>query len=88
MATLSSTWRESVGDLTLTIATFSDLDDGDTWASGIQSVVAFWGNCTDAAGTQGNEGVDMNLTTASTGTFTFYLGEDNRTAMIYVLSSS
>ena len=87
-ATLTTRWLESIGDLTLTIATFSNIDDTNTWASGIQGVVGYWGNLTDAAGTQGNEGIDITLTTASTGAFTFYTGEDTRTGMIYVLSSS
>lgn len=81
--------REEVGSLVLTIATFSDLDNGDTWASGIQGIVGYWGNNTDNPTTTGTgEGIDITLTTASTGTFTFNLGEDNITSVVYVLSKS
>ena len=80
---------ESCGSLTLRIATFStnDIDDGDTWTSNIPGVVGYWGNLTDD-GTQAKEGIDITLTTAATGVFTFNVGEDNRTGLIYVLSRS
>ena len=86
-ATLSTTWRESIGDLTLTIATFSNINNTNTWASNIQGVIGYWGNCTDDP-TQTKEGIDITLTTASTGEFTFQTGENSRVGMIYVLSSS
>ena len=78
---------ESVGSLTLRIATFStnDIDDTDYWTSGIQGIVGYWGNLTDD-GTQTKEGIDITLTTASTGLLTFNVGEGNRTGVIYVLS--
>jgi hypothetical protein len=85
--TLSSVQRESVGDLTLTIATFSDIDDGGTWTSKIPGIVGYWGNLTDD-GTQTKEGIDITLTTASTGLLTFNVGENSRTGVIYVLSMS
>ena len=78
---------ENVGSLTLSIATFStnDIDDTDTWTSKIPSIVGYWGNLTDD-GTQTKEGIDIALTTASTGLLTFSVGEANRTGLIYVLS--
>ena len=78
---------ESCGSLTLRIATFStnDIDDGDTWTTGIDSIVGYWGNLTDD-GTQTKEGIDITLTTASTGVLTFNVGEDNRTGLVYLLS--
>lgn len=78
---------ENWGSLFLRIATFStsDIDDGDTWASGIPYPMGYWGNLTDD-GTQEKEKIDVTLTTSASGTFTFNVGEDNRTGMIYVLS--
>lgn len=82
--TPDSVIRESAGSMTLHIATFStnDIDDGDTWASGIQEIVGYWANGTDDP-TQTKEGIDMSV---SSSTFTFYTGEDNRTGLVYVLS--
>lgn len=87
--TPDSVTLESVGSKFMRIATFSsnDIDDGDTWASGIRGVVSYWGNLTDD-GTQTKEGIDITLTTPATGAFTFHVGEDNRTGVIYVLSDS
>ncbi len=80
--------RENVGSLTLHIATFTtnDLDDGDTWTSGINGVLAAWCNGTDDPTTQASNGIDVGFTAA--GVFTFYPGEDNRTGILMVLSKS
>lgn len=81
--TPTSVVRESLGSLTLHIATFADTaDDDDTWASGLPNVVGYWANGTDDP-TQEKEGVDVS---ESSGTFTFHTGEDNRGIMLYVLS--
>ena len=87
--TADSILKENVGSCTLYIATFStnDIDDGDTWASGIPNVIGYWGNLTDD-GTQEKEKIDITLSTAATGAFTFNVGENNRTGMIYVLSKN
>jgi hypothetical protein len=37
--TPSSIIRESAGSLTSHIATFADIDNGDTWASGVPGIV-------------------------------------------------
>ena len=81
--------QESLGSLKLHIATFStnDIDDTDYWTSKIPGIVGYWGNLTDD-GTQTKEGIDITLTTASTGLLTFNVGESNRTGVIYVLSKS
>lgn len=81
--------KHNFGSMTLFIATFStnDIDDNDTWASGIPYPVGYWGNLTDD-GTQTVEGIDVELSTASTGAFVFSVGEANRTGVIYVLSKS
>jgi len=82
--TPSAVLRESVGSLTLQIATFSDIDNGDTWASGIQGIVGAWGSGTDVP-TQGTEGIDIGV---SGSTLTFSTGEDNRAGKIFVLYKS
>ena len=74
--------RETFGSLSLHIATFSDIDDGDTYVSGIKRVVGYWVNGTDApTATLGN--IDVS---ESSGTFTFNTAEDDRAGMLYVLS--
>ena len=74
--------RETFGSLYLHIATFADIDDGDTYASGIKRVVGYWANGTDDP-TQELGKIDI---AESSGTFTFNTGEDDRTGMLYVLS--
>lgn len=79
--------RESMGSKTLFIATFStnDIDDGDTWATGLgTNIVGYWGNLTDD-GTQAKESIDISN---SSGTLTFNVGEDNRTGIVYVLANA
>ena len=82
--------KHNFGSMTLYVATFStnDIDDGDTWASGIPYPIAYWGNLTDAASAQTNNQVNVTLSTASSGAFTFQTGESNRTGVIYVLTKS
>ena len=84
--TPSTVLIENFGQNTLYIATFSDIDTGDTWASKITSAVAYWGNLTDD-GTQTKEAIDITYTQSS-GSFTFHVGEADRTAVIYVLAKS
>lgn len=80
--TPSSLVRESSGSLTQFFATFAGTaDDGDTWASGLGSnVVGFSAVGTDDP-TQTKEGIDVS---ESSGTFTFNLGEDNRSFILTV----
>lgn len=84
--TPSAISRQSAGSNTEIIATFTDIDDGDTYTSNIPSVVGFWANGTDAPGTTGNTGIDVTLTTATTGLFTFNTAEDNRTGVLHILA--
>lgn len=88
--TADSIIKHNFGSMTLYVATFStnDIDDGDTWASGIPYPVAYWGNLTDDPTAQTNGQLNVALSTASTGAFTFYTGESNRTGKIYVLTKS
>jgi hypothetical protein len=81
--TPSSTITENFGSKTLYKMTFTDIDDGDTYASAIIDAVAYWCNPTDVP-TQTQEGVDVGYT-ATTGAVVFYTGEDNRTCDLYML---
>jgi len=74
--------RENFGSLQIHIITFSNIDDTNTYASGIERVVGYWANATDNP-TQGKEHIDV---ANSSGTFTFSCGENTRTGMLYVLS--
>jgi len=85
--TPDSVVRESLGSKTLFIATFStnDIDDNDTWATGLSTnIVGYWGVLTDD-GTQTKEALDI---TNASGTLTFRVGEDNRTGLVYVLANA
>lgn len=84
--TPSATYRESVGSLTLTIATFAaTVDNGDTWASGIQGILGVWITGTDAPGTQTNIGSGASFSGA---TVTLRLAEDNSACTLFVVSKS
>jgi len=74
--------RETFGSLQIHILTFSDIDHGDTYVSGIKRVVGYWANGTDDP-TAKAERIEV---AHSAGTFTFSTGEDDRTGMLYVLS--
>ena len=81
--TPSSITRESLGSLILLICPFAGTaDDDDTYASGLPSVVSAWAVRTDDP-TQGTEGVGVS---ESSGTFTFYLGEDNAAFTLFILA--
>jgi hypothetical protein len=83
--TPSAHYIENAGSKVLHIVTFPDTaDDTNTWASGIQGIVGYWANGTDDP-TQTKEGIDVRL---SGTTFTFSLGEDNRSFILYVLSNA
>lgn len=78
----------SMGDVKLVQADFTGaaIDDGDTWASGLgASVVGFWVCDTDNPNSQFSSGVAVQN---SSGTFTFYPGEDNKAATLYVMTRS
>jgi len=76
---------ENTGSSTLHIATFSDIDDGDTWASAIQNIIGYWAVASDDVTSGQLAGIDLSL---SSSTFTFNTGEDDRTAIVYVLSKN
>lgn len=88
--TPSTIKRDSAGSNTLFTITFTDLDDNDTYSSKIHSVVGHFVNCTDDP-TQKAEGIDAKHEQHVAGQdndsrFTFYCGEDNRAAVLYVLA--
>lgn len=60
---------------------FTDVDDGDTWTSGISGIVAYHFTRTDNPTTQASNGADVEL---SSGVFTFRPGEDNAAGDLYV----
>ena len=79
--------QQSLGSVALLIADFSagTADDGDTWASGLGSnVVGFWAQDTDNPSTQGSVGTAISN---SSGTFTLYPAEDNKSFTVYVLAT-
>jgi len=84
IATVSgSPVRESWGSLQFHIITFSNIDDTNTYDSGIKRVVGYWANGTDDPSTQAANKIDV---AESDGTFTFSCGENARAGMLYVLS--
>ncbi len=80
--THSTVERHSTGNLTLSIVKFSDIDTGDTYESGIPSIVALWANGTDVPSIT-DEGIGVSDVE---GTVTFTSGEDNRIVTLYLLS--
>lgn len=78
--------RESLGSLTLLIASFSagTADDGDTWTTGLgTNVVGFWSQDTENPTTQASVGVAI---TCDVNVFTFYPAEDNKAFDVFVLT--
>lgn len=82
--TAATTSRESLGSLTLMMYTFTSVADADTFASGLgANVVNYWVQTQGNTSTQASAG--FNLTNSS-GTFTFYPGEDSLAATLFVLA--
>jgi hypothetical protein len=82
-ATQSGTiMRESFGSLQLHIIPFTNIDDTNTYASGISRIVGYWANASNDP-TQEKEKIDVAL---SGSTFKFSAGEDTRAGTLYVLS--
>lgn len=79
--TPSTITRFSSGDTTLLKCVFTDIDDGDTWTSGLKNVVNYTCQDSDNPTTQANAGVAAS---ESAGVFTFYPAEDNKTAILNV----
>ena len=75
---------ESFGSMRLVVATFANIDDGGTWVSGLPNAVGYWANKTNDP-TQTDEGIDVSF---SAGTFTFSVGENSSSGILYVLTKS
>jgi len=75
--------RVSLGSANLVVADFTTVSDGDTWASGIASIVAKSVDMNGNPTTQASAGF---ASTFSGGTFTFYPGENSLpfTLLVYV----
>lgn len=82
--TAATTTRESLGSLTLLAFTFTSVLDGDTFASGLSTnVVNYWYQAQFNTVTQASAGCNV---TNSSGTFTFYPGEDSGAGTLFVLA--
>lgn len=79
--TPSSVKRYNSGDQAKLVATFTDVDDGDTWASGLDGVQDWVFQRTDDPTTQASAGVSV---AESSGTFTFYPAEDNTAGKLII----
>ena len=82
--TPDSIYQGTMGSFRVVVAYFSagTADDGDTWASAMDGIVAYWTQDTDNPSTQASVGVAAAL---SSGTFTFYPAEDNKPFYLFVL---
>ena len=82
--------RENMGSLTLHIATFitNDIDDADTWASGIPGIVSVWNNTIDNPTSTTDTALNVSISNLATGQLTFFAGEVTRAAYVYVVSRS
>lgn len=83
--TASSTVTESMGSKVLKIFTLSGVNDADTFDSGLgDRVFRYWISQTDNPTTQASAGISA---AESSGTFTFYPGEDGASFDLFVMVS-
>jgi len=80
--TPSNVVRVNLGSANMVVATFTTVSDGDTWASGIASIVGKWVDCNSNPSTQASAGM---ASVFSAGTFTFYPGEDAIAFTLYAV---
>lgn len=73
--------RDNMGSLQRVKWTFTGVNDGDTFASGMSSVSDFYAQQTDNPTTQASAGLSA---AESSGTFTFYPGEDGASVTLVV----
>jgi len=74
--------RVNIGSSNLVVATFTTASDGDTWASGIAAITGKWVDMNGNPTTQASAGF---ASTFSSGTFTFYPGEDALPFTLYAI---
>lgn len=82
--TPTSVVRENLGSANLIVATFSTANDGDTWASGMKSIVGKWTDHNANPTTQTSVGVASTFD-STTGTVTFYPAENGAAFTFYAL---
>jgi hypothetical protein len=81
-----STKRLNFGSVDVVKVNFSSIDDGDTYASGMSTnIVGFWFQQTDNPTTQASAGSSV---ANSSGTFTFYPGEEGASGDLYILTGT
>lgn len=78
----ATTLRESVGSLTLFAFTFTSVNTGDTFASGLTDIWHSWAQGTSIS-TQTSAGIVISR---SGGTWTFKPGEDGNSMTLYVFA--
>ena len=84
----STVETHSLGNLRLSIIAFTDIDDGDTYDSGIPAAVSYWATATDDPTINREEVMvqyDPDVGGLNTGRITFFAGEDNRVVDLYIL---
>ncbi len=74
----------NMGSENLVRVIFSDtnIDDADTWTSGMTNIVDFWAMGKNNPSTQGSAGIHIS---EASGVFTFYPGEDNWTGTLFIM---
>jgi hypothetical protein len=83
--TPTSVNKLSLGNVQGLIANFANTtDNGDTWASGINGILAVLASQADGSGTQASEGAGASF---SGTTVTIQLAEDNSAVTLLVLSA-
>ena len=82
--------RESLGSLTLLIATFhtTTIDDADTWTSNIPGIVESWCKVTKWQSSASSTGLAVSTSNIATGQLTFTTDVANTPAIIFVVSKS
>jgi len=74
--------RVNLGSADMVIATFTTVSDTDTWASGISAIAGKWIDMNGNPSTQTSAGF---ASTFSSGTFTFYPGENSLAFTLYAI---
>ena len=82
--TTASVQAENGGSLNLKIVKFSDIDDADTWVSGMTGINAVWCNPTDDPTSASTVAVACSF---SGGTVTFNSAEESRAVTLFVLAT-
>ena len=82
--TAASVQGENAGSLNLKIVKFTDIDDADTYVSGLTGINAVWCNATDNPTNTSTAAIGCSF---SGGTVTFNCAEDNRAVTLFVLAT-